>query len=119
MFQLLPDEVMATSKLEKKEKENPQMLFNRPPIKQTVWVLGKKGIGRGYFLSLPAIESLLVYLEVFDAASATGLFAEQIAQEKFDIVLRKSFHTCSNAQNAANKSLTWKINLRFVSFFES
>ena len=36
MFQLLPDEVMATSKLEKKEKENPQMLFNRPPIKQTV-----------------------------------------------------------------------------------
>jgi hypothetical protein len=107
MFQLLPGEVMATSKLEKKEKENPQMLFNKPSANQTDRLsFRKKGIGRGYFLSLPAIESFLVYLEVFDAASATGLFAEQIAQEKFDIVLRKSFHTCSNAQNAANKSLT-------------
>jgi hypothetical protein len=35
MFQLLPGEVMATSKLEKKEKENPQMLFNEPSANQT------------------------------------------------------------------------------------
>jgi hypothetical protein len=33
-------------------------------------------------------------------------FAEQNAQEKFDIVVCKSFHICSNAENAANKSLT-------------